>query len=141
MGYRIAQPDPLGNMATMVYNAAKQKIAQVDQLGFITCYFYDNSGPPSGGPERPRLPDDHGLQRPRRDRADDALGYLWTSTYDALGRQTASATPLGFISTTVYDAASQVIAHIDPLGFSRHPELRPRRQPHDGDGRQRHRHH
>ena len=117
MGYQTGTIFPDGSQTTTIYNRAKQKIADVDQLGFYTTYSYDTSG-------RPLV-----VQNARgylttniwnaRDivATQDALGYFWTTTFDALDRTVAQISPLGYAQTTVFDSAGQVIATQDQLGY------------------------
>jgi hypothetical protein len=45
--------------------------------------------------------------------AQDALGYLHTSLYDAVGRMSGSQDPLGYLSTTIYDSTGRAVASMD----------------------------
>jgi len=57
--------DTLGNVSTILYNAARQKTADVDPLGKRTSYTYDSSGRP--------------------ETVEDARNNVTTTSYDAAG--------------------------------------------------------
>ena len=43
-GFLTDVVDALGKRSTLIYNTARQKIADQDQLGFLTTYGFDNTG-------------------------------------------------------------------------------------------------
>jgi YD repeat-containing protein len=92
----IASVDPLGNCATVVYDAASQLIASVDPLGNRTTTAYDARG--------------------NIRTVTDPLLNVTTATFDAADRLVALTDPLNCTSTSVYDTTGRVIASIDPRG-------------------------
>jgi YD repeat-containing protein len=115
MGYPIGSIDPMGNQTTVVYNAAKQRIASIDEIGFITSQSYDSSG------RWLAVQDGRGNLTSNIWNARDiialqnSLGYLWSSTFDARGKQIAQVSPLGFVNCFVFDALNHMIATRDEM--------------------------
>ena len=117
MAYATGSVDPLGYQTTTVYNAAKQQTATVDQLGFATSFFYDSTARPLATQDALGFRTSTVYNARNAIARQDALGSLWSTTFDPLDRVIASINPLGFTSWTIFDAAGQSIATVDPLGF------------------------
>ncbi|MBI2838609.1 MAG: carboxypeptidase regulatory-like domain-containing protein [Acidobacteria bacterium] len=86
--------DPLGNAATMTYDAKGQPVAVTDAEGAVTRYEYDSRG--------------------NRTKTIDPLGRETTMTYDAAGNMVALTNPAGKLGRWEYDSMGRVTKVIDP---------------------------
>jgi len=95
-GNVIAQIDARGNATSMIYDALNRVVAVTDALNHTVTTVFDAAG--------------------NVIRTVDALGNAVTATYDSLNRRVTVQDPGGGIATTVYDADSNVVNTIDQLG-------------------------
>jgi RHS repeat-associated protein len=97
-GNVIAQTNPRGYTTTLAYDALNRLTQQTDALGSLATAVYDAAS--------------------NKIASVDQRGNRTSFAYDALNRAVARTDPLGHTATVAYDAAGNVARALDPLGFT-----------------------
>jgi len=117
MGYQTGTQDPLNNLTTIVYNPAKQRIVDIDQLSYATSHTYDASGRPLATLNARGFITTGVWNARDLIATQNPLGNSWTLMYDAIGRVTTIQSPIGFTTATIYDKLGRIVATQDQMAY------------------------
>jgi YD repeat-containing protein len=111
----VAVANPLNERTSYTYNRFKSRESQMDPLGFVTTFLFDEMNRPSGMMDALGNLSTVVYSLNRKVGDVDALGNRTTYGYDVANRLTSVQDPRGYVYTNVYDNRD-LVARMDPLG-------------------------